>query len=178
VAAKQALWEAEKIPYEHVSHGHGLRNRIVRMPLKEGAVAMTVDGHAACSKLMGRIKNPDLGSMRILHLPNSWSHAQSDHLVVFQVRPVGPLLTEVTTKWVVRKDAVEGLDYNIDRLTYVWNATNTQDRILAENNQRGVNSMAYQPGPYSETFEFGVINFIDWFSDAMQKNIAAEKYCG
>jgi Rieske 2Fe-2S family protein len=34
--------------------------------------------------------------------------------------------------------------------------------------------MAYQPGPYSETFEFGVINFIDWFSDAMQKNIAAE----
>ncbi len=119
-----------------------------------------------------------MGSMRILHLPNSWSHDQSDHLVVFQVRPVGPLLTEVTTKWVVRKDAVEGLDYNIDRLTYVWNATNTQDRILAENNQRGVNSMAYQPGPYSETFEFGVINFIDWFSDAMQKNIAAEKYCG
>lgn len=174
VANKQALWEAEKIPYKHVSHGHAMRNRIVRMPLKEGAVAMTADGRAACSKLMGRIKNPDLGSMRILHLPNSWSHAQSDHLIVFQVRPIGPMLTEVTTKWVVHKDAVEGVDYNVDRLTHVWHATNTQDRILAENNQRGINSIAYQPGPYSETYEFGVINFIDWFSDAMQKNIASQ----
>jgi Rieske 2Fe-2S family protein len=171
VAAKQALWEAEGIPYKHVSHGHAMRNRIVRMPLKEGTVAMTADGRAACSKLMGRIKNPDLGSMRILHLPNSWTHAQGDHLVVFQVRPLGPLRTEVTTKWVVRKDAIEGVDYNVDRLTFVWNATNTQDRILVENNQRGVNSIAYQPGPYSKTYEFGVINFIDWFSDAMQKNI-------
>ncbi|PKG98875.1 SRPBCC family protein [Paraglaciecola sp. MB-3u-78] len=173
VASKQAIWEAEGIPYKHVSHGHGLRNRIVRMPLKDGTVAMTQDGRAACSKLMGRIKNPDLGSMRILHLPNSWCHAQGDHIVVFEVRPLGPQLTEVITKWVVNKEAVEGVDYNIDRLTYVWNATNSQDRNLVENNQRGVNSIAYQPGPYSETYEFGVINFIDWFSHSMQKNIAA-----
>jgi Rieske 2Fe-2S family protein len=173
VASKQALWEAEGIPYKHVSHGYGLRNRIVRMPLKDGTVAMTQDGRAACSKLMGRIKNPDLGSMRILHLPNSWCHAQGDHIVVFEVRPLGPQLTEVITKWVVNKEAVEGVDYHIDRLTYVWNATNSQDRNLVENNQRGVNSIAYQPGPYSETYEFGVINFIDWFSHTMQKNIAA-----
>ena len=173
VASKQALWEAEGIAYKHVSHGHGLRNRIVRMPLKDGTVAMTQDGRAACSKLMGRIKNPDLGSMRILHLPNSWCHAQGDHIVVFEVRPLGPQLTEVITKWVVNKEAVEGVDYDIDRLTYVWNATNNQDRNLVENNQRGVNSIAYQPGPYSETYEFGVINFIDWFSHTMQKNIAA-----
>jgi Rieske 2Fe-2S family protein len=173
VASKQALWEAEGIAYKHVSHGHGLRNRIVRMPLKDGTVAMTQDGRAACSQLMGRIKNPDLGSMRILHLPNSWCHAQGDHIVVFEVRPLGPQLTEVITKWVVNKEAVEGVDYDIDRLTYVWNATNNQDRNLVENNQRGVNSIAYQPGPYSETYEFGVINFIDWFSHTMQKNIAA-----
>ena len=32
---------------------------------------MTMDGKQACKKLMGRIKNPDLGSMRILHLPHS-----------------------------------------------------------------------------------------------------------
>ena len=172
VAAKQAMWEAEKIPYKHVSHGHGLRNRIVRMPLKEGTVAMTEDGGPACKKLMGRIKNPDLGSMRILHLPNSWSHAQGDHLIAFQVKPLGPQLTEVTTKWLVHKDAVEGVDYDVDRLRYVWDETNKQDRTLAENNQRGINSIAYQPGPYSQTYEFGVINFIDWFSDAMQKNIA------
>lgn len=173
VAAKQAKWEAEGIPYKHISHGHGMRNRIVRMPLAEGAVAMTIDGKSACKKLMGRIKNPDLGSMRILHLPNSWNHAQGDHIIAFQVIPLGPQKTQVITKWLVHKDAVEGIDYNVDAMCYVWDATNAQDRTLAENNQKGINSMAYQPGPYSETYEFGVVNFIDWFSDTMQKNIAA-----
>ena len=173
VASKQALWDAEGIPHKHVSHGYAKRNRIVRMPLKEGTHVMTVDGKLAVKKLMGRIKNPELGSMRILHLPNSWNHAQSDHIVAFQVKPLGPRKTEVTTKWVVHKDAVEGVDYDLDRLTYVWDETNKQDRRLVENNQRGINSMAYQPGPYSATYEFGVINFIDWFSYTMQVNIAA-----
>jgi Rieske 2Fe-2S family protein len=174
VAAKQAAWEAEGIPYKHVSHGHGLRNRIVRMPLLEGTVSMTIDGEAACKKLMGRIKNPDLGSMRILHLPNSWSHAMGDHLIAFQVVPLGAQKTQVITKWLVHKDAVEGVDYDVEQMRRVWDATNVQDRTLAENSQKGINSMAYQPGPYSETFEYGVVNFIDWFSDTMQKNIAAQ----
>jgi len=173
VATKQAMWEADGIPYKHVSHGHGLRNRIVRMPLREGTFSMTMDGSSACKKLMGRIKNPDLGSMRILHLPNSWNHAMADYVVAFQVLPLGPQKTQVTTKWLVNKDAVEGVDYDLQKLGQVWHATNLQDKNLAENNQKGINSLAYQPGPYSETYEYGVINFIDWFSHTMQKNIKA-----
>lgn len=175
VASKQQKWDAEGIPHEHVSHGYAKRNRIVRMPLKEGITVMTMDGKLACNKLLGRIKNPDLGSMRILHLPNSWNHAQSDHLIAFQVRPVSATKTEVTTKWIVHKDAVEGKDYDVDNLTVVWDQTNLQDRTLAENNQRGINSVAYEPGPYSPTFEFGVINFIDWFSHTMQANLQSGK---
>ena len=87
--------------------------------------------------------------------------------------PLGPQKTQVTTKWLVHKDAVEGVDYDVAHLRQVWDATNVQDRTLAENNQKGINSSAYQPGPYSTTFEFGVVNFIDWFSDTMQKNIKA-----
>jgi Rieske 2Fe-2S family protein len=49
----------------------------------------------------------------------------------------------------------------------VWDATNEQDRRLAEENQRGINSIAYQPGPYSPTAEFGVIDFIEWYSETM-----------
>ena len=109
VATKQAMWEAEGIPYKHVSHGHGLRNRIVRMPLLEGTVSMTIDGKAGCKKLMGRINNPDLGSMRILHLPNSWNHAMADHLIAFQVIPLGPQKTQVTTKWIVTRMPLKGL---------------------------------------------------------------------
>ena len=113
---------------------------------------------------MGRIKNPDLGSMRILHLPHSWNHCMGDHIIVFTVWPISAQETVVTTKWLVHKEAVEGVDYDVQRMRTVWDATNDQDRRLAEENQRGINSTAYQPGPYSKTYEFGVINFVDWYS--------------
>lgn len=169
VAACTRAWDAEKIPYAHASFG--LRNRIVRMPLLEGTVSMTMDGKQGSKKLMGRIQNPDLGSMRILHLPHSWNHCMGDHMIVFTVWPIGPQETVVTTKWLVHKDAVEGVDYDVARLREVWDATNDQDRRLAEENQRGINSSAYQPGPYSKTYEFGVINFLDWYSERMLNNL-------
>ncbi|MBU2967004.1 aromatic ring-hydroxylating dioxygenase subunit alpha [Amphritea sp. 2_MG-2023] len=166
-----AQWDAEGIPHEHRSFGPGLRNRIVRMPLKKGTQVMTLDGEAACTKLLGRIKNPQLGSMRILHLPNSWNHMQSDHFIVFRVLPISAQESIVTTKWFVHKDAVEGVDYDPERLRQVWDATNDQDRILGEENQRGINSVGYQPGPYSETYEFGIVNFMEWYSDTVQGNL-------
>ncbi|MDH4869665.1 glycine-betaine demethylase subunit GbcA [Pseudomonas sp. BN515] len=169
VAACTKAWDEEKIPYAHASFG--LRNRIVRMPLLDGTVSMTMDGKQGCKKLMGRIKNPDLGSMRILHLPHAWNHCMGDHMIVFTVWPISAQETVVTTKWLVHKDAVEGEDYDVARLREVWDATNDQDRRLAEENQRGINSTAYQPGPYSKTYEFGVINFLDWYSERMLNNL-------
>jgi Rieske 2Fe-2S family protein len=52
----------------------------------------------------------------------------------------------------------------------VWDATNDQDRTLAEENQRGINSIAYEPGPYSPTYEFGVVNFVNWYADTFVAN--------
>jgi Rieske 2Fe-2S family protein len=170
-ADQAAKWDAEGIPHEHKSYGPGKRNRIVRMPLKKGTKVMTIDGEAGCKKMLGRIQNPELGSMRILHLPNSWNHMQSDHFIVFRVLPISAQESMVTTKWFVHKDAVEGQDYDPDRLRQVWDATNDQDRILGEQNQLGINSIGYQPGPYSETYEFGVMNFLEWYSDTIQKNL-------
>ena len=169
--AQAAEWDAEGIPHEHRSFGPGKRNRIVRMPLKKGTQAMTMDGSEGCNKLLGRIKNPQLGSMRILHLPNSWNHMQSDHFIVFRVLPISAQESLVTTKWFVHKDAVEGVDYDIEKLRHVWDATNDQDRVLGEENQRGINSVGYQPGPYSETYEFALINFMEWYSTTVRKNL-------
>ncbi|WP_151702442.1 aromatic ring-hydroxylating oxygenase subunit alpha [Nitrincola alkalilacustris] len=168
VARKQQDWDAMKVPY--ALKYFGKRNRMTRTPLLDGTVSMTMDGKAACQKLMGRITSPDMGSLRILHLPNSWNHFMGDHAVVFRVLPLGPQKTLVTTKWLVHKDAVEGVDYDPAHMRKVWDATNDQDRVLAEENQRGINSIAYEPGPYSETFEFGVIDFVNWYSETMLTN--------
>ena len=76
--------------------------------------------------------------------------------------PISATETEVTTKWLVHRDAAEGVDYNIENLTRVWIATNDEDRQVVEENQRGINSPAYIPGPYSKVQEDGVIQFVDW----------------
>ncbi|GEK46262.1 aromatic ring-hydroxylating dioxygenase subunit alpha [Halomonas pacifica] len=171
VAQKQADWDAQQVPWQLKRFGK--RNRLTRTPLLDGAVSMTMDGKPACQKLMGRIQNADLGSLRILHLPNSWNHFMGDHAIVFRVLPLGPQQTLVTTKWLVHKDAVEGVDYDPVEMRKVWDATNDQDRRLAEENQRGINSKAYEPGPYSETYEFGVIDFLDWYGERLLENLGS-----
>jgi Rieske 2Fe-2S family protein len=128
---------------------------------------MTMDGKPAVQQLLGNLQSKDLGSVRMLSLPNSWNHLQADHAIAFRVLPLGPQLTQVTTWWLVNKDAQEGVDYNCEDMMKVWAATNDQDRILAENNQAGINNKAYEPGPYSPTIEFGVQNFIDWYTGQM-----------
>ena len=60
----------------------------------------------------------------LFHYPSIWNHVLGDHAVSFQVLPIGPMQTQVRTKWLVHKDAVEGKDYTIEDLTHVWLATN------------------------------------------------------
>ncbi|WP_110686756.1 aromatic ring-hydroxylating oxygenase subunit alpha [Salinicola aestuarinus] len=173
VARKQADWTQCDVPWQLKRFGK--RNRLTRTPLLDGIVSMTLDGKQGSQRLMGHLPNADLGSLRILHLPNSWNHFMGDHAVVFRVLPLGPQETLVTTKWLVHKDAVEGVDYDVNRLRQVWDATNDQDRKLAEENQLGINSLAYEPGPYSKTYEFGVIDFIDWYTQTLRSHLDIEQ---
>ena len=86
-----------------------------------------------------------------------------EYCFTFSAVPVGPEETKVVSKWFVHRDAVEGVDYDVDRLTETWTRTNLQDRSLAENNQRGVNGYGYVPGPYSQDAEDFVIRFARWY---------------
>jgi Rieske 2Fe-2S family protein len=78
----------------------------------------------------------------------------------------------VTAKWFVHKDAVEGVDYHLENLVALWLTTNKQDIELVENNQVGVRSAGYVPGPYSEEAEALVIRFTDWYCQAAERALA------
>jgi Rieske 2Fe-2S family protein len=135
----------------------------IRFPLNENVVSMTMDGKHACSRLMVDAEGGDIGSVRFATEPNSFCHALADHLFVFTAEPSGPQETIVTTRWYVHKEAVEGRDYHLENLVALWLTTNNQDIELVENNQRGVNSVGYVPGPYSEEAESLVRRFTDWY---------------
>ena len=38
----------------------------------------------------------------------------------------------MTTKFLVHRDAREGVDYDLDHLTRVWNVTNDEDKALVQ----------------------------------------------
>ena len=134
----------------------------MRFPLNDGTVTLSMDGGLASRKLMCDVANGDIGSMRWSLEPHCFAHATSDVRFMFSAMPTGPQETVVTSKWLVHKDAVEGVDYRIDELTELWTRTNLQDRDLCETNQRGVNSLGYVPGPYSEEAEALVMRFVYW----------------
>ncbi|MCG8445431.1 MAG: aromatic ring-hydroxylating dioxygenase subunit alpha [Hyphomicrobiales bacterium] len=145
--------------------------RVARTPLDHGAVAMTLDGKAASQKVMGKMPSLDCGHLRMFHLPNTWNHLHADHGISFRVLPISATETQVTTKWLVHKDAEEGVDYDLEHLIAVWRKTNDEDRILVEQTQRGVSSSAYVPGPHSDAVEFGVIHFVDWYTRTMETGL-------
>ena len=147
--------------------------RAARLPLTNGARSMTLDGELAVRKPLGHGPTDSFGSLRWVHYPSTFNHALGDYAVLIRMLPLGPQETLVTTKFLVAREAVEGVDYDIDRLTRVWSVTNDEDKALVERNQAGVNSIGYRPGPYSPSLEAGIIKFADWYCAAMQAHLEA-----
>jgi len=143
--------------------------------LNEGFRSMTVDGEHVVKKPMCEAGEGDIGSLRWAIEPHSFCHATADHLFMFSALPVAPNETLVVAKWLVHKDAVEGVDYDVEKLTELWTQTNLQDLALAENNQRGVNALGYTPGPYSQEAETLVMHFVDWYCARAAAYIDAER---
>lgn len=139
----------------------------MRMPFAKGAISITMDGKPAVARVLGDTPHSDIGSLRWVHYPSTFNHALGDYAFLFRMLPVGPQETLVTGKWLVHRDAVEGVDYDLETLTRVWRQTNDEDKILVERNQVGVNSMGYRPGPYAPSAEWGVQRFTDWYCATM-----------
>ncbi|MFN3526220.1 MAG: aromatic ring-hydroxylating oxygenase subunit alpha [Paracoccus sp. (in: a-proteobacteria)] len=149
--------------------------RMARVPLMDNQESFTMSGKAAVARRMGDMPWNDAGSLMFYHFPSSWNHFLPDHAIVFRITPVSPTETQVTTWWLVHKDAVEGTDYDLKTLTDVWMATNDEDRQVVEENQAGILSPAYEPGPYSPTQEAGVIHLIDWYCGLMAARLGMQQ---
>jgi glycine betaine catabolism A len=158
-------WERLGLPHQPADGGDEFR--CIRLPFNKDCLSFTMDGGLACRKLLADFSEPELGSVRMFRAPNNWNHFLSDHIIHFRVLPLSVNRTAVKTTWLVHEDAVEGVDYDIKRLTEVWTATNDQDRILAENNHRGVMSSAYRPGPLAPS-EFMLGNFASWYTRKLE----------
>ena len=140
------------------------------MPLKRGVLTASPDG-ALVSRPLGDADPADLADLAgagfgiVPTLTRVIVHV--DHALVHTMRPASA--DEVTwhTRWYVDGGAVEGVDYQVDRLTEVWRATNRQDIGLCESAYRGVRSRRFVSGPLHGTREAAIRSALATYTSMM-----------
>jgi glycine betaine catabolism A len=164
-AGFERTWDENSLPWREIDHldGRAAGFRTQRLAIDRAGESQTISTEVACRKLLGDLKEKRLGGLSFWTQPNSWHHFMSDHVVSFSVIPLSPNRTLLRTRWLVHGDAVEGVDYDVENLVSVWRETNAQDANLVEITQKGVESPAYVPGPYSPYTEGLVEKFCNWY---------------
>jgi Rieske 2Fe-2S family protein len=166
LAEHHRRWVAQGLEPQEVSFVDGGSFRVARLPLLDGFVTESLTGELI-APLLGRLPSSDVGSLRLITLPNSWSHVDADYAVTTRLTPISADSTDVDITFLVREDAVEGRDYQVADLTAVLGATSEQDWVLCEQNAAGIRSRGYLPGPLSPVTEGSVQVFHDWYERAL-----------
>ena len=86
----------------------------------------------------------------------------ADHAILYGFAPRGVQETDMEVTWLVRADAEQGRDYHLDQLTWLWQVTSKADKKIIADNQKGINSRFYEPGPLSDAEAF-TGDFIEWY---------------
>ena len=94
----------------------------------------------------------------------------NDFATLFTFIPKSPTETEVELMWLVNERAVEGIDYDINEITWMWDETTKADKRIIENNQKGVLSSKYEPGPLSK-MEIGLDKLKKWYLKHLELEI-------
>ena len=102
------------------------------------------------SKLLGSYVEDDNGQVDWGILPSVFMYTSCSSTVIFRITPINALETEMAQTWLVHEDAVEGVDYDVDQLTWLDEVTQAQDERIVVDTQAGVSSRFYEPGPYAE----------------------------
>jgi Rieske 2Fe-2S family protein len=119
-----------------------------RTALFEGYLTGSRDGKPV-APLLGKLTDYDGGGSDFAFGPFSFLLVYSDHAVAYVFTPVDHLNCKCDIYWMVRGDAVEGRDYDVDELTWLWDITTHADKTIIVNNWKGVQSRYYEPGPFS-----------------------------
>ena len=169
---QEALWACAGLPWAEIEqlHGRPTAFRTERLVLDGAGESMTPDTRAASRRLLGDLKEPRLGTLHFHTQPNAWYHFLSDHVLTFATLPLERGRTLVRSTWLVHADAQEGRDYDLEKLTSVWNATNAQDAAFVEETQRGASSPAYEPGPIAAS-EYMVKLFHVWYEERLRAEL-------
>ena len=133
----------KKAPDGELGYGYS------RTALFEGYLTGSKEGKPV-APLLGDLKDYDGGSSDFMFGPFSFLLVYSDHAVAYVFTPVDHVNCRCEIYWMVRGDAEEGKDYDVDELVWLWDITTHADKKIIVDNWKGVQSRYYKPGPFSQ----------------------------
>lgn len=154
-------WSEKGLASETVEFKEGTSHFAIRYPLREGVQSYSLDG-SPVSIPMGDHKDYDNGVVGLVKLPNFCFDCVSDYTWAMRITPKDATHCTVDIIFLVDGNAVEGVDYQLDKLTKFWDITAGQDWELIRNSQIGIESSQYRQGPYS-LVEKEVSDFDMWY---------------
>ena len=162
-----ALW-TKGIEAEPVSFAEGGWFHARRFFLRGNFETESIDGSPVAPQL-ARLPGSELGVLAVVTYPNLLLETCIDYAIAMRFTPLNTTTTHVTMEWLVHYDAREGRDFAVPRLEEFWRVTAEQDWRLCEENQRGVNTLGYVPGPYAPE-ERGVEQFVEWYTSQLRNH--------
>ena len=140
-----------------------------RYGLYDGYLTGSEDGQPV-APLMGHIKGYDGGAGDFQMGPLSFMLNYPDHCVLYRFIPRSLTSTDMEVVWFVNGDAQEGVDYDREKLTWLWHNTTLEDEFIITRNSEGVNSRFFEPGPYHPEYEETLQQFIAWYLDTLARS--------
>jgi Rieske 2Fe-2S family protein len=138
--------------------------------LRPGAQTQSIDGKLVSIPL-GTLDEEQEVMMHALNFYPAHAFAfGKDYGMALSLHPQSATDSLVTMHWYVNNQAVEGRDYDGDRLVAFWDITNRQDIALCAMNQQGVTSRRYTPGPYSPSEEDDIDHLLDFYLNVLQED--------
>lgn len=174
VASAEPQWEKMGLCTQSVpmsARGY----HVMRFAFRDGIHTQTIDGQPT-APFLGRLTGPDAGVVATSLNPNFWLEVSCDYNTLWRLTPDGPDRSRIRADWLVREDAVEGVDYHPDKVTAFWRVTLDEDWGLCERNHAGVTSRGYEPGPFAPGLdkratlgESGAGFFVEWYLKQMSR---------
>lgn len=140
----------------------------MRYGLYDGYLTGSQDGQPV-APLMGTIKGYDGGVGDFQMGPLCFMLNYPDHGVLYNFIPRAHHETDLHIVWFVNGDAVEGKDYNKEKVSWLWHHTTLEDEYIIMRNAEGALSSGYEPGPLHPTFEVVEAAFINWVLHAIDR---------
>lgn len=159
-------WDDTSTENDFAIYTDDMRDAII----KPGTRTFSMDGQLVSQKPLGGDGTWHDEIAALSWFPNFGVFVYPDHAVTYSWIPIAPDRTLFRSTWLVHEDAVEGTDYDVDKVVAMADITNIEDKFVCENAQKGIETAGYIPGPLHPVFEGPLRGFNKVYLDYVLQN--------